>query len=365
MSKNKVLSVLMVIGLFTCISIAGSGLEKAAAAEPAKIAFIYVSSVGDLGWSYEHDNGRKMLEEKLGDKVKTAIIESVPEGPDAVRIIRQYAMQGFKMIFATSFGYMDPMVEVARDFPDVYFEHCSGYKTAPNMSTYFGRMYQPRYLSGIVAGKMPQSNIIGYVAAFPIPEVIRGINAFTLGVRSVNPDAQVRVVWTSTWFDPVKEREAAVALLDAGADLIAQHQDTTEPQKAAKDRGLLSIGYDSDMQKFVGDSVLVSPVWKWGSYYIERVTAALNGTWKSHQYWGGMKEGIVRLSDFSPKVPQEVKDLVDVKKQAILNGTWDVFHGPIVDQSGKEVLAAGSKMSDSDMLNMNFFVQGVIGKAGN
>ncbi|MGD9137585.1 MAG: BMP family ABC transporter substrate-binding protein [Desulfobacterales bacterium] len=365
MSKNKVLSVLMVIGLFTCISIAGSGLETAAAAEPAKIAFIYVSSVGDLGWSYEHDNGRKMLEEKLGDKVKTAIIESVPEGPDAVRIIRQYAMQGFKMIFATSFGYMDPMVEVARDFPDVYFEHCSGYKTAPNMSTYFGRMYQPRYLSGIVAGKMTQSNIIGYVAAFPIPEVIRGINAFTLGVRSVNPDAQVRVVWTSTWFDPVKEREAAVALLDAGADLIAQHQDTTEPQKAAKDRGLLSIGYDSDMKKFVGDSVLVSPVWNWGSYYVERVTAALNGSWKSHQYWGGMKEGIVRLSDFSPKVPQEVKDLVDVKKQAILNGSWDVFQGPIVDQSGKEVVAAGSKMSDSDMLNMSYFVQGVIGKAGN
>ncbi|MGD8292424.1 MAG: BMP family ABC transporter substrate-binding protein [Desulfobacterales bacterium] len=365
MSKNKVLSVLMVIGLFTGISIAGSGWVTTAAAEPAKIAFIYVSSVGDLGWSYEHDNGRKMLEEKLGDKIKTAIIESVPEGPDAVRIIRQYAMQGYKVIFATSFGYMDPMVEVARDFPDVYFEHCSGYKTAPNMSTYFGRMYQPRYLSGIVAGKMTQSNIIGYVAAFPIPEVIRGINAFTLGVRSVNPDAQVRVVWTSTWFDPVKEREAAVALLDAGADLIAQHQDTTEPQKAAKDRGLLSIGYDSDMKKFVGDSVLVSPVWNWGSYYVERVTAALNGSWKSHQYWGGMKEGIVRLSDFSPKVPQEVKDLVDVKKQAILNGSWDVFQGPIVDQSGKEVVAAGSKMSDSDMLNMSYFVQGVIGKAGN
>ena len=365
MSNNKVLSVLIVIAIVTCIFIADSGLETAKAAEPAKIAFIYVSSVGDLGWSYEHDNGRKMLEEKLGDKVKTAIIESVPEGPDAVRIIRQYALQGFKMIFATSFGYMDPMVEVARDFPNVYFEHCSGYKTAPNMSTYFGRMYQPRYLSGIVAGKMTKSNIIGYVAAFPIPEVIRGINAFTLGVRSVNPDAQVRVVWTSTWFDPVKEREAAVALLDAGADLIAQHQDTTEPQKAAKDRGLLSIGYDSDMQKFVGDSVLVSPVWNWGSYYVDTVTAALNGTWKSHQYWGGMKEGIVRLSDFSPKVPQEVKDLVEVKKQAILNGTWDVFHGPIVDQSGKEVVAAGSKMSDSDMLNMNFFVQGVIGKAGN
>jgi len=233
------------------------------------------------------------------------------------------------------------------------------------MSTYFGRMYQPRYLSGIVAGKMTKSNIIGYVAAFPIPEVIRGINAFTLGARSVNPDVQVRVVWTSTWFDPVKEREAAVALLDAGADLIAQHQDTTEPQKAAKERGLSSIGYDSDMRSFVGDSVLVSPVWNWGSYYVESVEAALNGTWKTHQYWGGLKEGIVRLSDFSPKVPQEVKDLVAAKQQTILSGTWDVFHGPIMDQKGKEVVAAGGKMSDPDMLNMNFFVKGVIGKAGN
>ena len=233
------------------------------------------------------------------------------------------------------------------------------------MSTYFGRMYQPRYLSGIVAGKMTKTNIIGYVAAFPIPEVIRGINAFTLGARSVNPDAQVRVVWTSTWFDPVKEREAAVALLDAGADLIAQHQDTTEPQKAAKDRGFLSIGYDSDMHKFVGDSVLVSPVWNWGSYYVETVNAALNGTWKSHQYWDGMKEGIVRLSDFSPNVPQEVKDMVDAKQQEIISGNWDVFHGPIVDQDGKEVVPASGKMSDPDMLNMSFFVKGVIGKAGN
>jgi len=365
MSKNKVLSALVVIGIFTWALFAGVGTGMAEAAEPQKIAFIYVSSVGDLGWSFEHDNGRKMLEAKLGDKVKTAIIESVPEGPDAVRIIRQYALQGYKVIFATSFGYMDPMMEVARDFPNVYFEHCSGYKTAPNLSTYFGRMYQPRYLSGIVAGKMTQSNIIGYVAAFPIPEVIRGINAFTLGVRSVNPDAQVRVVWTSTWFDPVKEREAAVALLDAGADLIAQHQDTTEPQKAAKDRGLLSIGYDSDMQKFVGDSVLVSPVWNWGSYYVETVNAALNGTWKSHQYWGGMKDGIVRLSDFSAKVPPEVKNLVAAKQEAIISGSWDVFHGPIVDQKGREVVPAGSKMSDADMLNMSFFVEGVIGKAGN
>lgn len=366
MKKSGIILALVVFVLFTWVFFIGWGLEpsKAEAAETQKAAFIYVGPIGDLGWSWEHERGRKMLEQKLGDKVKSAYIESVPEGPDAARVIRQYAQQGYKVIFATSFGYMDPMLEVARDFHNVFFEHCSGYKTAPNMSTYFGRMYQPRYLSGIVAGKMTKANVIGYVAAFPIPEVIRGINAFTLGVRSVNPKAQVRVVWTNTWFDPVKEREAAVALLDAGADLIAQHQDTTEPQKAAKERGLLSIGYDSDMRGFVGDSVLVSPVWNWGAYYVDTVKSILNGTWKTHQYWGGLKEGIVQLSDFSPRVPQTTKDMVAAQQQSILNGSWDVFYGSIKDQSGKEVVAAGAKMSDAEMLNMSFFVEGVIGKAG-
>jgi basic membrane protein A len=366
MKRSRIILTLVVFAAFTWVFYSGGGLQpaKAEAAEALKAAFIYVGPIGDLGWSWEHDRGRKMLETEFGDKVKTAYIESVPEGPDAARVIRQYAQQGYKVIFATSFGYMDPMLEVARDFPGVFFEHCSGYKTAPNMSTYFGRMYQPRYLSGIVAGKMTKTNVIGYVAAFPIPEVIRGINAFTLGARSVNPSAQVRVVWTSTWFDPVKEREAAVALLDAGADMIAQHQDTTEPQKAAKERGLMSIGYDSDMRGFVGDSVLASPIWNWGSYYVNTVNAILNGTWKTHQYWGGLKEGIVQLSDYSPKVPQAVRGMVAAKQQEILNGTWDVFYGPIKDQNGKEVVAAGGKMSDPDMLNMSYFVEGVIGKAG-
>ena len=365
MKKTRLLA-LAIFVLFSWIFFAGDmlGPAKVEAADAQKVAFIYVGPIGDLGWSWEHDRGRKMLESEFGSKVKTTYIESVPEGPDAARVIRQYAQQGYKVIFATSFGYMDPMLEVARDFPDTYFEHCSGFKTSPNMSTYFGRMYQPRYLSGIVAGKMTKTNVIGYAAAFPIPEVIRGINAFTLGARSVNPKVQVRVVWTSTWFDPVREREAAVALLDAGADIIAQHQDTTEPQKAAQERGLMSIGYDSDMRGFVGDSVLVSPVWNWGAYYVDTIKAVLNGTWKSHQYWGGLKEGIVELSAYSPKVPQAVKDLVAAKQQEILNGSWDVFYGPIKDQSGKEVVAAGAKMSDIDMLNMSYFVEGVVGKAG-
>ena len=331
-------------------------------AEPMKIAFIYIGPPGDLGWTYEHERGRLMLQEALGDQVETTYIESVPEGPDAARIIRQYAQEGYDVIFTTSFGYMDPTLEVAGEFPDVYFEHCSGYQTAENMSTYFGRMYQPRYLSGIVAGMMTESNIIGYVAAFPIPEVIRGINAFTLGVRSVNPDVEVRVVWTFTWYDPVVEREAAEALLDQGADIIAQHQDTTEPQKAAQERGAMSIGYDSDMRSFVGDSVLCGPQWNWGVYYIETVQDILDGTWTTHQYWGGLADGVVKLTDFSPLVPDDVRAAVEAKEQDILDGTWDVFCGPINDQNGDEVVAAGECLADGDMLGMDWFVEGVVGE---
>jgi basic membrane protein A and related proteins len=338
--------------------------EAAAPAEeePLNVAFVYIGIPGDLGWTYEHDRGRKFMEEKLGDKVETTFIENVPEGPDAARIIRQYAQKGTDMVFATSFGYMDPMFEVAQEFPDVYFEHCSGYKTADNMSTYFGRMYQARYLSGLVAGKFTEVNKIGYVAAFPIPEVIRGINAFARGVRKVNPDAVIKVVWTNTWYDPVKEREAAVALLDEGVDIITQHQDTTEPQKAAQERGMLSVGYDSDMGKFVGDSVLVSPIWNWGPYYTEVAEDAINGTWKSSSYWGGLKEGVVMLSDFSEKVPADIRDMVADEKERIVSGEWDVFWGPLKNQKGEMILKDGEKMNDGDMLNMGFFIEGVEGK---
>jgi len=344
---------------------AGGAQEQAApaeGAEPLKAAFVYIGIPGDLGWTYEHDRGRKYMEDKLGDQVESTYIENVPEGPDAARIIRQYAQQGYDLIFATSFGYMDPMFEVAQEFPDVYFEHCSGYKTADNMSTYFGRIYQARYLSGLVAGEFTEVDKIGYVAAFPIPEVIRGINAFTRGVRKVNPDAVVKVVWTNTWYDPVKEREAAVALLDEGVDIIAQHQDTTEPQKAAQERGKLSIGYDSDMGKFVGDTVLVSPIWNWGPYYAEVAEDIIAGTWESTSYWGGLKEGVVMLSDFSDKVPADVRKLVADERKKIVDGAWDVFWGPLKNQKGEMILKAGEKMSDGDMLNMSFFIDGVEGK---
>jgi basic membrane protein A len=329
---------------------------------PVKAAFVYIGPPGDLGWTYEHNRGRHILEEELGDAVETTFIEDVPEGPDAKRVVQQYAQEGWDVIFTTSFGYMDPTLEVAEAFPDVLFEHCSGYKTAENMATYFGRMYQPRYLSGIVAGEMTDNNIIGYVAAFPIPEVIRGINAFTLGVRSVNSDAEVRVVWTNTWYDPVKEREAAEALLDEGADIIAQHQDTTEPQKAAKERDALSVGYDSDMREFVGDTVLTSPQWDWGTYYIETVTDIVNGTWETHQFWGGLDSGVVTLAELSPLVPDDVRQQVDAERERIIDTDWDVFCGPINDQDGNEAVAEGECVSDPDMLNMSWFVEGVVGE---
>ena len=354
--KKIILGILVV-----ALALAAASPVLAQAKKPFKVAFVYIGPPGDLGWTYEHDRGRLAVNQALGDKVQTVYIENVPEGPDAERIIRQYAMQGFDMIFTTSYGYMDPTLNVAKEFPNVKFEHCSGYKTADNMSVYFGWIEEPRYLSGIIAGKMTKANKLGYVAAFPIPEVVRGINWFTLGVRSVNPKATVNVVWTNTWYDPVKEREAAVALLDSGADIIAQHQDTTEPQKAAQERGKFSIGYDSDMGKFVGDSVLASAVWEWSTYYISTVQQALNGTWKSHEYWGGLKDGVAKISSISPKVPDSVKKEVEAAQKKILGG-WSIFTGPLKDQAGKVVYEAGKVVPDGAQLGMDWFVEGVVGK---
>lgn len=336
-------------------------VEEEAPAEKIKVAFIYIGQPGDLGYTYEHERGRLMLQEALGDKIETITVPDVPEGPDAEKAIRDVVEAGAKIVFTTSYGYMDPTAAVAAEYPDVIFEHCSGYLTAENMANYFGRIEQPRYLSGIVAGSMTEDNFIGYVAAFPIPEVIRGINSFTLGVRSVNPDAEVHVVWTNTWYDPVLEREAAVALLDEGADIIAQHQDTTEPQKAAQEAGKMSIGYDSDMAKFVGDSVLTSPMWNWGVYYISTVQAVLDGTWVSHSYWGGMADNVVMLADFSPLVPDDVKALVETQKAAFIDGSDDAFCGPITNQAGELVVAEGECINDADQLSMNWFVEGVVG----
>jgi basic membrane protein A and related proteins len=331
--------------------------------EPFRVAFVYVSPVGDLGWTWAHDQGRLAVEREFGDDVETAFIENVEEGPDSERVIRDFAQRGFDLIITTSFGFMDPTIEVAQEFPETWFVHVSGYKTADNVSTVFGRIYQPRYLSGLVAGSATESNIIGYVAAFPIPEVIRGINAFALGVREVNPQAEVRVVWTNTWYGPPEEKEAATALLAVGADVIAQHQDTTEPQKAAADEGHVSISYNSPMLDVVGDSVLTGPVWDWGIKYIDIINRIKAGTYTSESYWGSMNDGVVDLAPFSTRVPQDIQQLVAEKEQLIRSGDWDVFCGPVIGANGNLVVEEGKCLTDGEMLSMDYFVEGVVGEA--
>ena len=337
--------------------------EETGADEPFKVAFVYVAPIGDLGWTWAHDQARLQMEEEFGDGIETAFIENVPEGPEAERVIRDFARKDFDLIFTTSFGYMDPTITVAEEFPDTSFVHISGFKTADNVSTVFGRMYQPRYLSGLAAGAASESNIIGYVAAFPIPEVLRGINSFTEGVREVNPDAEVRVVWTNTWFGPPEEKEAAEALLAAGADVIAQHQDTTEPQKAAADSGGLSIGYNADMSSFVGDTVLTGPVWNWGGKYVDIAQGVMDGTYSSESYWGGLDDEIVGLAPYSDRVSDETKALIEEKNAEMVSGSWDVFCGPIVGANGALVVEEGKCMTDGEMLSMEFFVEGVVGEA--
>ncbi len=346
---------------------AAPATEEAAASteEPTKVAFVYVAPIGDLGWTWTHEQARLAVEQEFGDTVETAYIENVPEGPEAERVIRDFAQKGFDLVFTTSFGYMDPTVTVAQEFPDTWFVHISGFKTAPNVSTVFGRMEQARYLSGLAAGAATKSNIIGFVAAFPIPEVIRGINAFTLGVREVNPEAEVRVVWTNTWFGPPEEKEAAEALLAEGADVIAQHQDTTEPQKAAADAGAVSIGYDSDMSTFVGDTVLTSPVWNWAPKYIDIIRQVKAGTYQTESYYGGMDEGVVDIAPLSDKVPDDIKAKIASEKELIVSGQWDVFCGPVTGANGKVVVPEGNCLTDPELLSMDYFIEGVVGEAPN
>jgi basic membrane protein A len=324
-----------------------------------KVGFVYVSPIGDAGYSYAHDQGRKAVAAMPG--VTTSYVEAVAEGPDSERVMLNMARDNYDVIFATSFGYMDPMLKVAKQFPKVVFMHCSGYKTAPNMGNYFGRIYQARYLTGIVAGSMTKSKVLGYVAAFPIPEVIRGINAFTLGAQSVNPDITVRVVWTKTWYDPVTEKEAAKSLLDVGADVIAQHQDSPGPQEAAEEKGVYSIGYNSDMSAFAPKAHLTAAIWNWGPYYVKKVEEVRNGTWKTGSEWPGLDQGIVDLAPFGPMVPQDVQDKVNGLKKEIAAGTKKVFVGPIADQDGNVKFADGVAATDPELLSMNWFVKGVVG----
>jgi len=346
----------------TLVALAGALAFAGSALAADTICFVYVSPIGDAGWTYQHDLGRKQMEKALAGKVTTKYVENVPEGADAERVIREMAQSGCKVIFTTSFGYMNYTEKVAKAFPKVIFMHATGYKSGPNMGTYNARFYEGRYLAGVVAGKMTKSNVLGYVAAFPIPEVLQGINAFTRGARSVNPKAEVRVIWVNSWFDPGKEREAANTLISQGADVVTHHTDSTAVVQTAEEKGKYAIGYHSDMAKYGPKAELTASTHDWGNYYTKTVTDAIGGTWKTSNTWGGMKEGMVKLAPMNAAIPADTKAQVAKLEADITAGKLHPFAGPVVDQDGKTRVPAGKDMTDEELGKMDYYVEGVASK---
>ncbi len=336
-------------------------VTTAQAADPLKVAFVYVGPVGDHGWTFGHDVGRKAVEAKFGDTVETTFVESVPEGADAERVIRKLASTGHNLIFTTSFGYMNPTLKVAKDFPDVKFEHATGYKRAENVATYAARFYEGRAVIGTMAGMMTKSNVIGYIASMPIPEVVRGINAFTIAMRKVNPDAEMKVVWINSWYDPGKESDAANALIDQGADIITQHTDSPAPLQTAAKRGVYGFGQASDMKAFAPEAQLTSIVDIWADYYIARTQAVIDGSWESADTWDGIGAGMVEFAEYSDVVPDDVKAAANVVREGIADGSLHPFQGPIKNQAGEVVVAEGETIEDKDLAGMNYYVEGVQG----
>ena len=337
-------------------------LRQARAADPFKVAFVYVSPVSDAGWTCQHELGRRAVDAAFGPAVKTSFVENVQEGADSERVIRQLANDGNKLIFTTSFGYMNPTLKVAQQFPKTRFEHATGYKRAENVATYSARFYEGRSLAGLIAGNMTKSGIIGYVAAFPIPEVVQGINAVALAAASVNPKAQVKVVWTSSWFAPGKERAAADALIAQGADVLTHHTDSTSVVQAGEDRGIATSASNSDMSKYGPKTCLTAVTENWNDYYIGRVKAAMAGSWKSQDTWGGLEQGMVRMAPFNAAVPEAVRAQMTARQAAIIAGTAHPFQGPILDQAGATKIAAGAHLDDQAIMGMNWFAQNVQGK---
>ena len=331
----------------------------AAQMEQVKACFIYVGPIGDFGWSYQHDQGRLYVEEQLGDRVETAYLESVPEGADAERAIERFARSGCNIIFTTSFGYMDATNTVAERYPDIKFEHATGYKRDhPNVATYDSRFYQGRYIIGQIAAEVSETGTAGYIGSFPIPEVVQGINAFMLGAQSVNPDFELRIVWVNSWFDPGREADAARALIDQGVDIITQHTDSTGPMQVAAERGIKAFGQASDMIEFGPETQLTSIVDDWGPYYLERITAVLEGTWEQTATWDGLAEGHVVMAEYL-NMPDEVKAKAEETEAAITSGEFHPFTGPITKQDGTEWLAEGVVAEDADLASMNFYVEGI------
>lgn len=331
---------------------------------PLKVGFVYVAPLTDVGWVRQHDEGRQAVEGALGANVKTSYVENVAEGPDAERVIRDLAVSGHKLIFTPSFGYMEPTLKVAQEFPDVKFESITGYKTTSNVAVANARYYEGRYLAGIAAGRMTKSNVAGFVAGFPIPEVLQGINAFTLGMRSVNPNAEVKVVWLNAWFDPPRERDAAMTLFNQSVDVIAFHTGSSAVMVAAQERGKLAVAYHSDMRKIAPDAQIVAITHQWGNYYTQRAQAVLNGSWKSGTVWGGVREGMIRVDGFGTKVPKAVQNEILARQADIAAGRLHPFHATqaVLDNQGNAAIAKGQTLTDAQILKMNWLAQGVQGR---
>jgi len=340
------------------------GLASGAMAEDkTKVGFVYVGPVGDGGWTYEHNKGRLAVEEHFGDKVETVFVESVPEGPDAERVMTQMALEGADLIFTTSFGYMDPTINVAKKFPDVKFEHATGYKTADNVSVYSARFYEGRAVQGHIAGNMTKSNIIGYIGSYPIPEVIRGINSAYVHAKKVNPDVEFKIVWAYTWFDPAKEADAATVLIEQGADVILQHTDSTAPQAAAQEAGnVVTFGQASDMSEYAPFPRVSSIIDDWAPYYIARTQAVMDGTWETANTWDGIREGMVAIGEITDAVPADVKEEALALKAAMAAGEYHPFTGPLKKQDGSDWLAEGEVADDGTLAGMNFYVEGLEGE---
>ena len=345
------------------LSLALAAGSAAQAQDKMKVAFMNVGPKTDGGWTQGHWTGVQMLQEELGDQIEVTFLESVPEGPDAERALEGLARAGNKLIFATSFGFMDPVIKVAANFPDVMFEHATGFKTAPNVTTYNARFYQGRYIAGQIAAKLSKAGVAGYIVSFPIPEVVMGINSFMLGAQSVNPDFQLKIVWVNTWMDPAKEGDAAKALFDQGVDIITQHTDSTEPLKIAEERGLFGFGQAHDMFDAAPKAQLTAIVDNWGPYYIARVKAALDGTWTSQESWDGLAEGTVQMSDYT-NMPDDVAEAARKMEAMITTGEFHPFTGPIFKQDGTQVAADGEVMNDVSLLTMDYYVKGVDGTPG-
>ena len=336
-------------------------IREARAADPMKVGFIYVGPVGDYGWSYQHNQARLAAVDHFGDKIKTSYVENVPEGPDSEKVLNDLANSGHKLIFATSFGFMNYVVNSAKRHPNTWFEHATGYKRAANISTYNIRFYQARYVQGVIAGRMSKAGLAGYVASVPVPEVVQGMNAFTLGMRSVNPQARLKFVLVNSWYDPPKEGDAAKALMDQGCDILTQHTDSPAPLQAAASRNIKAFGQSTDMAKFAPHTQLTASIDDWAPYYLERIQAALADTWKSTDTWGGFDSGMLEMAPFE-NMPDDVLALAKSTEADIKAGRKEVFAGPLKDQAGAEKVPAGTVMSDSALSGMQWLVEGVEGK---